>query len=147
MQQFRVHDNIARSGEYYQLVHVSSYIIVFSTRTMKKMLIPVVAAGLLLALSSVSATALARGGCDDLLGDMQCAGGEGSRQAEAEAESLNVRILTVLAATTAVGSGGRNHRNSDGTISPGGEGGRYWCNNDVENSCRLIGGSIGLPPE
>ena len=79
MQQFRVHDNIARSGEYYQLVHMRSYIIVFSTRTMKKMLIPVVAAGLLLALSSVSATALARGGCDDLLGDMQCAGGEGSK--------------------------------------------------------------------
>ena len=146
MQQFRVHDNIARSGEYYQLVHVSSYIIVFSTRTMKKMLIPVVAAGLLLALSSVSATALARGGCDDLLGDMQCAGGEGSKGGGGGG-LFKCTDTDCFSGYHSGGSGGRNHRNSDGTISPGGEGGRYWCNNDVENSCRLIGGSIGLPPE
>jgi len=113
---------------------------------MKKMLIPVVAAGLLLALSSVSATALARGGCDDLLGDMQCAGGEGSKGGGGGG-LFKCTDTDCFSGYHSGGSGGRNHRNSDGTISPGGEGGRYWCNNDVENSCRLIGGSIGLPPE
>ena len=33
----------------------------------------------LLATISMVGTALAVGGCDDLLGDMQCAGGEGSK--------------------------------------------------------------------
>jgi hypothetical protein len=104
----------------------------FSSRIMKKMLIPVVAAGLLLALSSVSATALTIGGsggnCDDLLGELKCVGGGGGSVAPGSGgggggEAFNCTDTDCFSGYTSGGSGGRNHRNSDGTISPGGEGG------------------------
>jgi hypothetical protein len=119
------------------------------------MLIPVVAAGLLIALSSVGATAFAVGGsggnCDDLLTDMKCVGGGGGSVAPGSGGGSGSAFICAdidcFSGYTNGGGGGSDNRNSDGTVSPGGQGGRYYCNNDVENSCRVIGGNIDLPPE
>src|SRR4051812_44412822 len=109
---------------------------------MKKMLIPVVTAGLMIVLSSISATALAVGGsgglCNDLLTDLKCVGRGGGSVAPGSGGgggggAFKCTDIDCFSGYTSGGSGGKNHGNSDGTISSGGEGGRYWCNNDVEN--------------
>jgi hypothetical protein len=121
---------------------------------MKKMLIPVVAAGLLIALSSISATALAVGGsggkCDDLLADLKCVGGGGGSLAPGSGGGSGSAFICVdtdcFSGYTSGGGAGSDNRNSDGTVSPGGQGGRVFCDNDVEDGCRVIGGGGGHKP-
>ncbi len=117
---------------------------------MKKMLTPVIAAGLLLALSSVSATALAVGGSGgkcDLLADLKCVGGDGGSLAPGSGGGSGSAFICVdtdcFSGYVSGGGGGSDNRNSDGTVSPGGHGGRLFCDNDVEDGCRVIGGEAG----
>ena len=96
---------------------------------MKKLLIPALVTGVMVALTSISGTAFALGGGGDGSG-----GGRGGHFV-CTSDPCFSGILS--------GGGGAGGHLSDGTVFGGGHGGRLTC--DFETGCVGVGGDGGKP--
>lgn len=117
---------------------------------MKKLLIPVFATGLLLALTSLSGTALAVGGSGgpcNIAEDGTCSGGVGGSAGQGSGSGGGTGghftcTSDFCFSGTLSGGGGAGGHLSDGTTFGGGNGGKLTCDFD---GCVGVGGGGGKP--